>query len=139
MELARQYLAVEQARFSDRLRPEFAIDPATLSAAVPAFALQHLIENAVRHGIARRTDAERISIASRRDGLTLEITVADDGAGLDAATEWPDGHGLANTRERLRTMYGEHASLTLERHEPHGAIARLRVPYREIAFDTERA
>ena len=80
--LVRQYLAVEQARFSDRLRPVFDIDPATLSAAVPRFALQHLVENALRHGIAKRTDAGRVVVTARRDGDMLELSVEDDGAGL---------------------------------------------------------
>lgn len=135
LELARQYLAVEQARFSDRLRPEFHIDPSTLSAAVPSFALQHLAENAVRHGIARRTDSGRVSIAARRDGATLEISVTDDGAGIGEATDWPEGRGLANTRERLRTLYGSEASLQLSPVEPHGAVATLRFPFRELVFD----
>src|SRR5262249_39732186 len=68
--LVRQYLAVEQARFSDRLRPVIDVDPALLSAAVPGFALQHLVENAVRHGIARRSDAGRVALAAARDGET---------------------------------------------------------------------
>ena len=59
LELVRQYLAVEQARFSDRLRPRSTSPADLLSAAVPSFALQHLVENAVRHGIARRSDAGR--------------------------------------------------------------------------------
>ena len=125
--LVRQYLAVEQARFSDRLRPELDIDPATHNAAVPAFALQHLVDNAVRHGIARRTEAGRLIVTSRRDGDTLELTVEDDGPGI--AGEPPPGHGIENTRERLRTLYGERASLDVTRKE-QGTIARLRVPFK---------
>src|SRR5262245_35788070 len=68
LELVRQYLAIEQARFSDRLQPTFDIAPALLSAAVPSFVVQHLVENAVRHGIARRPDATRVTVAARRVG-----------------------------------------------------------------------
>jgi two-component system, LytTR family, sensor kinase len=127
LELVRQYLAVEQARFSDRLRPTFDIDPATLDAKIPTFALQHLVENAVRHGIARRTDAGRVAIAARRDGDTLELMVEDDGPGIADDAPQVAGHGLENTRERLRTLYGERASLSVRRTK-QGTIARLRIP-----------
>lgn len=131
LELVRQYLAVEQARFSDRLRPEFDIDPSTLTAAIPTFALQHLVENAVRHGIARRTEAGRVVIATRRDGGMLEVTVEDDGPGIaDDAPQLP-GHGLENTRERLRTLYGDRASLAVTR-KAQGTIATLRVPFKHV-------
>lgn len=128
LELVRQYLAVEQARFSDRLRPQFDIDPATLNARVPTFALQHLVENAIRHGVARRTGAGRVVIAARRDGDMLEITVEDDGPGIAEDAPQEAGHGLANTRERLHTLYGDRASLVVTRLE-QGTMARLRVPY----------
>jgi two-component system LytT family sensor kinase len=107
MEFVRQYLAIEQARFSDRLLPEFTIDPSTLAAAVPSFALQHLVEKAIRHGIAKSPDAGRISVQARSTDGSVEVTVIDDGCGIDAETAIPKGRGIENTRERLRSLYGE--------------------------------
>jgi two-component system LytT family sensor kinase len=132
--LVRQYLDVEQARFSDRLQPLIHGGPTLLSAAVPRFAVQHLVENAVRHGIARRSDAERVEVHALRRGDRLEISVIDDGAGLHGDIE-PPGHGIANTRERLRTLYGNRASLTVARRPEGGAIAVLTLPYREMTFE----
>jgi len=132
LELVRRYVAIEEARFSDRLRPEFDIDDSLLSAATPSFALQHLVENAIRHGIARSPDAGRLIIAARRDGDMLELSVADDGAGVDAELVSPQGHGVENTRERLRALYGERASLDIARRAEGGTIATLRTPYREM-------
>ena len=133
LELVRQYVAIEEARFSDRLRPEFNIDDTCLSALIPSFALQHLVENAIRHGIARQPDAGRLIIAARRDGEMLELSVTDDGAGIDAEFVIPPNHGIENTRERLRALYGEPASLEIAGRVEGGTIATLRVPYRETA------
>jgi two-component system, LytTR family, sensor kinase len=132
LELVRQYVAIEEARFSDRLRPEFDIEDSLLSAATPSFALQHLVENAIRHGVAKRPDAGRLVIAARRDGDALEISVTDDGVGVDTALVMPQGHGVENTRERLRALYGERATLDIARRAEGGTIATLRTPYREM-------
>jgi two-component system LytT family sensor kinase len=132
LELVRQYVAIEEARFSDRLRPEFRVSDSLLSAAIPSFALQHLVENAIRHGIAKSPDAGRLVIAARRDGDTLEISVTDDGAGIDPELVSPRGHGVENTRERLRALYGERATLEVTRRAEGGTIATLRTPYREM-------
>jgi sensor histidine kinase YesM len=137
LELVRQYLAVEQARFSDRLRPAFDIDPGTLPAAIPSFALQHLVENAVRHGIARKSTAGRVVVTARRDGEALELSVRDDGGGPGAGAALP-GHGLENTRERLRTLYGDRASLVVEAAPAGGTIARMRIPFRETVLEPRR-
>ncbi len=131
LELVRQYVAIEQARFSDRLRPEFRIPDALLSAAVPSFALQHLVENAIRHGIARDTDAGLLIVTATRSGDVLEITVVDDGPGIDPAAPIPAGHGIENTRERLGALYGDRASLEIALRPEGGTIATLRVLYRE--------
>jgi LytS/YehU family sensor histidine kinase len=137
LRLVNQYLSVERVRFSDRLRPTLDIDPATLSAAVPRFALQHLVENALRHGIAKRTDAGRVVITARRDGDMLDLSVEDDGAGLSPAAARVEAHGLDNTRERLRTLYGDRASLTVTAAAVRGTVARLRIAYREIVLEPE--
>ena len=129
LELVQRYLAVERARFSDRLRPEFVIAPDTLNAAIPSFSLQHLVENALRHGIAKRSDAGALTIASRRIDDVLELTVADDGPGIRPEAASPPDHGLANTRERMRTLYGERASLDVVPQVSGGTIARLRIPF----------
>jgi signal transduction histidine kinase len=138
LDLVRQYLAVEQARFPDRLRPEFQIDPGALSAAVPSFAVQHLVENAVRHGIAMRIDAGRLTVQARRDGATLEIVVTDDGPGIHPGAAAREGHGLEHTRERLRTLYpGSGASIEVTAAAGGGTVARLAIPYREIVLEPE--
>jgi len=131
-ELVRQYVAIEQARFSDRLRPEFRIADSLVSAALPSFALQHLVENAIRHGIARHPDAGFLLVIAERAGDILQITVIDDGVGIDPNVAIPSGHGIENTRERLRALYGDKASLEVARRLEGGTIATLRVPYREM-------
>jgi LytS/YehU family sensor histidine kinase len=138
LDLVRQYLAIEQARFSDRLRPSFEISAELHHAAVPSFALQHLVENAIRHGIAKKTDAGRVTVSARRDGDILELVVTDDGAGIDAALVAAKGHGIENTGERLRALYGERASLVVSAAPGGGTTATLRVPYRELALEDER-
>jgi signal transduction histidine kinase len=139
IDLVRQYLAVEQARFPDRLRPEIDIDPAIGGAAVPSFAVQHLVENALRHGIARRTDAGRLIVQAVRVGNALEISVIDDGPGPSPEAVAAKGHGLENTRERLRTLYpAGTASLDVTAASGGGTVARLSVPYRETNLEPER-
>jgi two-component system, LytTR family, sensor kinase len=132
LELVRQYVAIEQARYSDRLRPDFRIPDPLLSAALPSFALQHLVENAIRHGIARDADAGLLLVTAEHAGDYLQITVVDDGPGIDLQIPPPPGHGIENTRERLRALYGANASLELARRPEGGTIATLRVPYREL-------
>jgi len=132
LELVRQYVAIEQARFSDRLRPEFRIPDSLMSAAVPSFALQHLVENAIRHGIAKETNAGLLLVTAERSGDLLEITVVDDGIGIDPNAPTPPGHGIENTRERLRALYHHKASLEITRRAEGGTIATLKLPYREM-------
>jgi two-component system, LytTR family, sensor kinase len=112
----RQYLGIEQVRFQDRLSVEWAIDDGARTAIVPSLILQPLVENALRHGIAPRPGAGRVTIGAVVDDGHVRLWVADDGAGLGpaaSAASAAGGVGLANTRARLAQHYGAAARLTL--------------------------
>jgi sensor histidine kinase YesM len=85
-----------------------------------------LVENAIRHGIAKRTEAGRIEIAARSEGERLVLTVRDDGPGPHGNGNGNGGLGLANTRERLRRLYGD-ATVELAPGKP-GAVATITMP-----------
>lgn len=136
LDYVRLYLAIEEVRFADRLCVTFDVDPAVLDAAVPHMALQPIVENALRHGIARTSAAGTIRISAAPAGESVVLQVRDDGPGVhgaEAADGW--GIGLANTRARLGQLYGEAASLTIAAGAP-GAVVTLVVPLRTVA-DTE--
>lgn len=124
----RGYLRIERARFGDRLRVTWGLDPASLAARVPGLILQPLIENAVGHGLAPRARGGRIDVSTAVDGGALRIDVVDDGVGLSDAGDRlvRDGHGLGNVARRLRTAYGGRAALALSP-GPGGAGARARL------------
>ena len=131
LEFVERYLAIEAARFGDRLTVAFEIEPEVLGAAVPALLLQPLVENAIRHGLAARPTPGRIEIRARRKAGWLEIEVNDNGIGLDrdGGGRGP-GIGLENTRARLLQLHGNRSSFRLESLEPGGARVSIELPLR---------
>ena len=132
LEFVERYLAIEQVRFSDRLRPVVEADPAALEAIVPSFVLQPLVENALRHGIARRASAGQLIISARVEGDQVVLTVRDDGPGLSNEPVRAGAVGLENLRARLTALYGDRASLTVANAAEGGVIATVRIPYRVV-------
>jgi two-component system, LytTR family, sensor kinase len=134
LEYLQLYLSIEQVRFADRLRVEIAADPATREASVPQLILQPLVENAIRHGIGRSSSAGRILIRATTIDGRVEVRVQDDGPGLSAGSSWEEqGIGLANTRARLRQLYGEDATLEIGNGDDRGAIVTMKFPFRRIS------
>jgi sensor histidine kinase YesM len=135
--IARQYLDIQRVRYEERLTVDLEIEPEARSARVPAFLLQPLIENAIRHGVERSATANRIRIsASRRDGV-LRIEVENRipaGAGEVRGRGGGRGIGLANTRERLEQAYGSAGRLEAAA-GPDGAsfLVRIEVPFERFA------
>ncbi len=131
LEFLERYLAIEQIRFSDRLRPRIDIDPAITQAAVPRFLLQPLVENALRHGIAHRLGGGLVQVSAHREGKHLVLTVRDDGPGLQTTPDSVSGVGLSNTRARLAALYGSDGTLEVANAEGGGVISTVRLPYHE--------
>jgi hypothetical protein len=127
VDLQRLYLDIERTRFPDRLWLDVVLDPGTAEAKVPALLLQPLVENAVKHGVARSEATTCIRIGARLDGPVLEIVVENDAkaSGLRARGE---NVGLHNVRDRLRACFGEEASLATERLCSGGFRNEVRLP-----------
>jgi two-component system LytT family sensor kinase len=103
-----KYLQIEQTRFADRLVVRFDIQPESLDTLVPNLILQPLVENAIKHGVARKSGPGHIEISARREGDKLRMEVRDDGVGLseDALTALQKGIGVSTTRARLQHLFG---------------------------------
>lgn len=126
---ASAYLAIERARLGEgRVRIDIDIPPLLRSHRVPALLLQPLVENAVRHGVARRSGAGTIRIAAREDASSLFIEVEDACEGDPVpANEKGSGIALATLRERLERLFGDRAAIDLQVGE-QGARASVRLP-----------
>jgi signal transduction histidine kinase len=131
------YLDIQRLRFGDRLNVTLEIGEGTRSLPVPRLILQPLVENSIKHGITARPQAENITIRAERTGSGLLLRVADDGPGFRTdAGHLPEsgftsgGLGLANTRERLRGLYGDEGSLLVQDDPDGGAVVEIRIPIR---------
>lgn len=133
LEYLQLYLSIEQVRFQDRLHVDVAADPEVLDAALPHMALQPIVENAIRHGIGRSSTAGLITISACRVDDKVEIRIQDDGPGLAPANgSGGSGIGLANTRARLRELYGDAAVLTVRNAEEGGVMATMVLPFHAV-------
>jgi two-component system, LytTR family, sensor kinase len=131
LDFLRKYLDIERTRFADRLIVRFEIENETLQALVPTLLLQPLVENAIKHGVARKAGAGHIDVTARRDNDKLRIEIRDDGVGLseDALTALHKGIGVSTTRARLQHQFG--AEYRFEFHRmAQGVAVIVAVPWR---------
>ncbi|QBY06071.1 sensor histidine kinase [Thalassotalea sp. HSM 43] len=128
------YLDIEKVRFEDRLRIEFEIQKNCQNALVPSLLFQPLVENAIKYAIAVKENGGTISLKVSRFANDLLLELSDDGPGAkivkgELARE--NGVGLANTRERLATLYDKNYSMVISDNVPSGVKINIRIPFQQ--------
>ncbi|MEM8709874.1 MAG: histidine kinase, partial [Planctomycetota bacterium] len=132
IELVERYLAVESLRLGDRLSVTLDVPEELREAEVPAFIAQPLVENAIKHAIASRTDGGALIVrAAARDGVQLILEVEDDGPGY-RPKPGHEGVGLKHVRARLEALFAEDAALEIEDAQGGGVVARLILPLDDL-------
>ena len=141
MEWLDHYVELQGLRFGDRLAVDIRVVGDAAMAMVPPLVLQPLVENAIKHGIEQRQETGRIEIVAEHDGPWLRLRVRDDGPGLGstAREDTRTGVGLRNTRERLRTLYGDQQQVLLRDRDGNGTEAIVELPWKPAAVRELRA
>jgi two-component system LytT family sensor kinase len=131
LEAVDEYLEIEKVRFGPALVVAKQLDPTTLELMVPSMILQPLVENSIKHGLARKVGHGTITIRTALRNGRLSIEIIDDGVGLPderQGTSKARGIGLRNVQERLRVIYGSEFAMTLEHVPGDGTVARIGLP-----------
>ncbi|WP_133847899.1 sensor histidine kinase [Labedaea rhizosphaerae] len=132
-----RYLMIERARYDNRLNVRLKIAPEVLSVTVPFLVLQPLVENAVKHGVSRKTGGGTVTVIAQDNGNEALISVEDDGVGMDADrlfADLRDAHttgahvGIGNINQRMRSVFGDEYALMVETAPGLGMKVTLRVP-----------
>lgn len=130
-ELVQAYLEVMKLRLGERLQAKVDCSPDAAALSMPPMMLATLVENAIKHGIEPLPRGGRIDVTAEINGADLCLTVSDTGAGLagnsGSGAQVGSGTGLANTTDRLRALFGDAASLTVESGVQGGVVATLRI------------
>ena len=131
MDFLQRYLDVQKVRFADRLQLSVDVPHELLVAQVPNLILQPMVENAVKHGIAKRAQGGTIRIRASRLNAMLTLSIFNDGPSLTADWETTgSGIGISNVRTRLRSLYGDSFDLRLQ-NQDNGVEVSVSVPFRE--------
>jgi two-component system LytT family sensor kinase len=124
-----QYLLFEQARFGNRLRVVYKVEPEVLSTVVPTLILQPIVENAVKHGIETGSGRGRITIEAQDQDDECWLMIHDDGAGFEVnGVVDEQGTALANIHQRLRQTYGLAHGLVIKSKVGSGTTVQMRIP-----------
>ena len=121
LRVVRAYLDIERVRFGDRLRYNVQLGDGATRSSVPRMALQTLVENSVKYAVSPRRDGASITVRARASDGRLVVAVEDDGPGFDQSDR-PAGHGLELLASRLKMLFGDNATLSIDSRPGHTAV-----------------
>jgi hypothetical protein len=135
LEFTRKYLDIQKVRFVERLQCSVNVPSELLHAQVPTLILQPIVENAIKHGIAKRAQGGTVHILASRSNGMLTLSVYNDGPSLPASGEMiPSGIGISNMRTRLQSLYGDNFKLDMQNQGPAGVEVSVSVPFKDAPF-----
>ncbi len=139
IEFVRAYLEVEHARFGNRLQTSIEIDDAVSDVQIPTMMVQTLVENSIKHGVAKVRGVGVVLVRARRVSERVRVEVLDNGPGFSEGTEAKEsprgGYGLKNIRERLQGYFEGEAELIVGRDQTRNlTIVSIEIPASVLSF-----
>lgn len=129
LKIVQDYLGLESIRFEERLQTRFDIDPASRDFLVPPLMIQTLVENGIKHGIAKLTAGGLIEMKTFVHGDRLTVQVRNSGTYVNGSSRLDGGLGLENTRQRLRLIYGDSASFRILSENDTFVLTEVEIPH----------
>lgn len=129
LDIVRDYLEIEKARYEERLTVDIQVSPESERAGIPPLLLQTIVENCIKHGIAKIPEGGRIGIISKVSDGTVDVYVFNSGR-YDPEQTSDSSLGLENTRDRLDLSFGKDAWLTIGNHGENEVKTTIHLPFK---------
>lgn len=137
IEMLKSYIAIEKARYGDRLNVVFHIEKDLERFKIPSFIIQPIIENSIKHGVLKKADGGNVIVAAEKEIAFVKFTISDNGIGMtterckEVINNWP-GTGLRNVNSRLKLIYNSNKGLEISTSEGKGTKVSFKMPTGEV-------
>jgi two-component system, LytTR family, sensor kinase len=132
IETVKNYLDLERIRFEDRLKYKIDIDRVTNKIEIPPMMIQTLVENGIKHGVAKRTEGGEIELKSKMlttsNGPKLKIEIRNSGHFSEGQLKSSNGFGVSNTKHRLNLLFGDDAHFSIMNENGDTVLAEIEIP-----------
>jgi sensor histidine kinase YesM len=128
MQTVEDYLSLEEMRLEERIKYRISIDPNSSKMEIPPMMIQTLVENGIKHGIAKRTNGGELLVATRLENSSLHINITNTGQLEEDLLKQSNGFGISNTKQRLNLIYGDNAKFEIKNNSDDSVSAEITIP-----------
>ena len=128
MQTVADYLALEAMRLEERIKYKISVDPKSAKIEIPPMMIQTLVENGIKHGIAKRTNGGEIFVTTKLENSNLYINIKNSGQIEEDLLKQSNGFGISNTKQRLNLIYGDAAKFEIKYNSDDSVSAEITIP-----------
>lgn len=128
MQTVADYLALESIRLEERIKYHIVIDPKSSKIEIPPMMIQTLVENGIKHGIAKRTNGGEILVSTKSENSNLIINIKNTGQLEKDLLKQSNGFGISNTKQRLNLIYGDAAKFEIKNNSDDSVSTEITIP-----------